>query len=113
MDNRADFTVDSSIFQEAIDALTRLMPRYQTSVSRIRNVTESLLDTSNWKGKARDEFKDTYYIVGHYLDDDTAQISSIKDIIQGFKDIYNALDVDLAKDLHDKVTEAAESVRNL
>lgn len=109
MENRADFTVDSSIFREAIEALTKLMPQYQASVSRIRTATEPLLDTTNWKGKARDEFKDTYRIVDHYLNDDSTQISSIKDIVQGFKDIYDALDVDTAKKLYDVVSDSFTS----
>lgn len=109
MENRSDFTVDSSIFQEAVDALAKLAPQYKESVRRIRVATEALLDTSNWKGKARDEFKDTYRIVDHYLDDDSKQLSSITEIVQGFKDIYDALDVDTAKKLYETVSDAYSS----
>ena len=109
MENRSDFTVDASVFQEAIDGLAQLMPQYQAAISRIRTATGPLLDTKNWKGKSRDEFKDTYYIVEHYLDDDSTQLSSIKDMVQGFKDIYDALDVDTAKKVYDVVSDALTS----
>jgi uncharacterized protein YukE len=89
------------------------MPQYQDSVERIQTATENLLDASNWKGKAHDEFRDTYRIVAHYLDDDTTQISSIADILQGFKDIYDALDVNLASDLYNSVDKAVEAVENI
>ena len=105
MQNRSDFTVDGGVFQDALDAVAKVIPQYQTAVGRIRRVTEPLIDSGTWKGKAHDEFKDTYRIVEHYLDDDTDEISSIGDILQGFKDIYDALDVDTAKKLYDTVTK--------
>ncbi len=109
MENRADFTVDSAVFQEAIDAIEKLTPQYSAAVKRIRTATEQLIDGVNWRGKASEEFKATFRIVDHYLTDDTDQISSIGDILQGFKDIYEALDVDTAKKLYDTVSGAVKS----
>lgn len=106
MENRSDFTVDGSVFQEAVDSIEKLMPQYREAVERIRKVTEPLIDGTNWRGKARDEFKDTFRIVDHYLTDDTDQISSIADALRGFKEIYETLDVDSAKKVYDTVSEA-------
>lgn len=99
--NRSDFTIDKSIFLEAMEAIGKVVSQHVEAVKSIREVSEQLIDSSAWKGKARDEFKDTYRIVEHYLDDDASEISSIGEILQGFQDIYEALDVETAKKLYD------------
>ena len=89
-----------------MEAIKNLNPLYEKVISDIKSVSEELIDTSNWKGDARDEFKDTYRIVEHYLEDDSEKISSISDMLKGFKDIYDAVDGDSAKKLYETVSDA-------
>lgn len=83
MGNRADFTVDSAVFQEATDTIEKLTSQYSEAVKRIRAATEQLIDGVNWRGKAYAELKDTFRIVDHYLTDDSDQISSYRRNIAG------------------------------
>lgn len=105
MSNRGDFTVKLSVITEAIDAISKVQPLYEQAVDNIKAASEPLLDQDNWKGRARQEFKDTYRIVEHYLNDDREEISSIQDILQGFKDIYQAVDTSDAKKIYEAVTK--------
>lgn len=104
MENRADFTVDSQVLAKTLEAMNKLKPQYDESLSEIKTATEDLIDTANWKGKGRDEFKDAYRILEHYLTDDADKISSMSEMLKGFKDIYDAADVESAKKLYDAVT---------
>lgn len=106
MSNKSDFTISTDVITETIDAINNLKPMHSQVIADIRQVSEELIDTSNWKGKARDEFKDTYRIVEHYLEDDSDKISSISDMLKGFKDIYEAVDGDSAKKLYETVSDA-------
>lgn len=119
MSNRSDFTIDSSVLQEAIDALKNVPQKYEDAINEIKKVTEALLEKEKWKGKTRDEFKETYRVVEHYLDDDMQRAGDIGDILAGFLDIYETADVDTAislvdkvgkvKDAHDKAVEAKKN----
>ena len=40
----------------------------------------------------------------HYLEDDTQRISSLVEIVKGFREIYDALDVESAKKIYDALT---------
>ena len=106
----ADEFILISEMEEAVliymEAIKNLNPLYEKVISDIKSVSEELIDTSNWKGDARDEFKDTYRIVEHYLEDDSEKISSISDMLKGFKDIYDAVDGDSAKKLYETVSDA-------
>lgn len=106
MSNKADYTVSTDVIETAMEAIKNLNPLYEKVISDIKSVSEELIDTSNWKGDARDEFKDTYRIVEHYLEDDSEKISSISDMLKGFKDIYDAVDGDSAKKLYKTVSDA-------
>lgn len=106
MSNKADFTVSTEVIATTMDSINKLKPLYSQVISDIKKVSEELIDSSNWKGDARDEFKDTYRIVEHYLEDDSDKISSISDMLKGFKEIYDAVDVDTAKKLYDTVSKA-------
>ena len=102
MSNKADFTVSTDVIVATMDAINKLKPLYSQVIADIKKVSEELIDTSNWKGDARDEFKDTYRIVEHYLEDDS-------DMLKGFKDIYDAVDGDSAKKLYETVSDAVSS----
>lgn len=106
MDNKLDFTVSTDVIAETMEAVNNLKPLYSQVITDIKKASEELIDTSNWKGKARDEFKDTYRIIEHYLEDDEDKISSISDILKGFKEIYDAVDGDAAKKLYETVSDA-------
>ena len=99
MDNKLDFTVSTDVIAETMEAVNNLKPLYSQVITDIKKASEELIDTSNWKGKARDEFKDTYRIIEHYLEDDEDKISSISDILKGFKEIYDAVDGDAVPQL--------------
>lgn len=109
MNNHSDFTISTDVIASTMESIKKLQPLYAQVIRDIKKVSEELIDTSNWKGEARDEFKDTYRIVEHYLEDDSDKISSIADMLQGFKDIYEAVDGDAAKKLAEKVTDAYSS----
>lgn len=109
MNNHSDFTVSTDVIASTMESIKKLQPLYAQVIEDIKRVSEELIDTSNWKGEARDEFKDTYRIVEHYLEDDSNKISSIVDILQGFKDIYDAVDGDSAKKLIETVSDAYSS----
>lgn len=109
MSNKADFTVSTNVIVATMDAINKLKPLYSQVIADIKKVSEELIDTSNWKGDARDEFKDTYRIVEHYLEDDSEKISSISDMLKGFKDIYDAVDGDSAKKLYETVSDAVSN----
>lgn len=108
MDNKSDFLVSETIIKDTVDSINLLIPLYEDSIKSIRTVTTSLLDKSNWKGEARDEFYDTYTIVERYLTDDSKRVSSISEILDSFLKIYKAIDVEglkKIKDTYDKVKE--------
>lgn len=86
------FRIDNTVLQRAIDALFKVPTAYGNAIVHISQVTEELLDSSAWKGKGRDEFQDTYRIVYRYLVDDQDKISSITDMLEGFHQIYEAVD---------------------
>ena len=96
MSNRSDFVISSPSLEKAEEMIRGIVPLFSEQVEIIKKASEELVDTENWKGKARDEFHDTYLIVEHYLHCDKEQMSSILDIITGFKDIYEAVDADSA-----------------
>ena len=106
MSNSADFVVTNSVIDEAAEAVTKLGPMYVQEIAKVKKASEELIDRSNWKGKARDEFKDTYRIVEHYLEDDSDRISSIGEILKGFRDIYEAIDAESMKKLYEEVKKA-------
>lgn len=106
MSNKSDFTVSTDVIADTMEAINNLEPLYSQVIADIKRVSEELIDTSNWKGAARNEFKDTYRIVEHYLEDDSDKISSIYDMLKGFKDIYDAVDGDSAKKLYNTVSDA-------
>ncbi len=108
MTNRPDFTIDAAVLQEAVEALQSIPQKYETAIKAIKEVTNSLIETSNWKGKTRDEFRDTYRIVEHYLDDDQQQMGDIIEILKGFQNIYEAADIDTAKELVDKTGKVVD-----
>ena len=109
MNNHSDFTVSTDVIVSTMESIKKLQPLYAQVIKDIKRVSEELIDTSNWKGEARDEFKDTYRIVEHYLEDDSDKVSSIIDMLQGFKDIYDAVDGDTAKKLVETVSDAYSS----
>ena len=111
MGNRSDFTIDYSVLEEACEAIKSVPEKYQEAIQNIKKVTEPLLDKSNWRGEARDEFKDTYRIVEHYLEDDQRRAGNIIELISGFMDIYDALDIDTAKDLVDNTGKVVDMVK--
>ena len=106
MDNNKDFTIEITSIDEAVDAITSLKPAYDDAIKKIKDASEKLISDTNWKGKARDEFRDTYRIVEHYFEDDSDKLSSMGDIVKGFSDIYKQLDIDSAKKLADMVEKA-------
>lgn len=106
MSNKADFQVSVDVIADTIAQVEKLKPLYDKAIANIKSASEELIDTANWKGKARDEWKDTYRIVEHYLEDDSDKISSISDILSGFKEIYETVDGDSAKKLAEKVGDA-------
>ena len=106
MENKVDFVVSTDSITTAVEAVNKLKPLYTKVISDIKRVSEELIDTSNWKGEARDEFRDTYRIVEHYLEDDSEKISSIVEMLQGFKEIYETVDGDSAKKLYESVSDA-------
>lgn len=99
MANRSDFTIDASVLQQAEDALRDIPQKYGEAIEAIREVSEALLEKSNWKGKTRDEFHDTYRIVERYLEDDQKQLEGIADILSGFRDIYESTDLEAKQTL--------------
>ncbi len=111
MGNRTDFVVDYSVLEEACRAIESVPHKYQEAIQNIKKVTETLLDNSNWKGAARDEFKNTYRIVEHYLEDDQQRVGNIIELINGFMDIYEALDIDTAKDIVEGTAKVIDMVK--
>jgi len=110
MPNLQNFTINDATLQEAITALQAIPQKYSDALAAIKAATEPLLEKENWKGEARDEFKATYRILEHYLEDDQERTSNIVDILIGFRDIYKASDVETAKKLVDKTVKAVKTV---
>lgn len=96
MGNRSDFLISEDTLEEAVEAFKAIPPLYEEQVSRVEKASAELVSTENWKGPARDEFYETYLIVQHELECDSKQISSIVDIVSGFKELYTAADKDSA-----------------
>lgn len=105
MANTDDFVVSSAALAEAQAAMNDIIPLYPEVISKIKTASENLIDKSNWSGAARDEFKATYRIVEHYLTDDSDRISSLSEIIEGFQEIYDTLDIDSAKKVYETITD--------
>lgn len=103
---REDFTVNTCVIETASSSLSRIPTLYSDSIAKIQKITEQLLDKQNWKGKARDEFRDTYRIVERELEDDQEQISSMGEMLKAFQDIYDTIDTDSAKQLREVVSDA-------
>lgn len=101
MDNNKDFTIEITSIDEAVEALNALKPAYDDAIKKIKEASEKLISDTNWKGKAKNEFRDTYRIIEHYFEDDSDKLSSMGDIIKGFSDIYKQMDIDSAKKLAD------------
>jgi len=99
-----EFIVSGYALKEAQEAMQAVIPLYPEAIGNIRTATETLLDRENWIGAARNEFKATFRIVDHYLEDDTQRISSLVEIVKGFREIYDALDVESAKKIYDALT---------
>lgn len=106
MENRSDFLVSTDVIAAAKESLDKLMPLYTETIAKIRSASEELIDKSNWVGEAREEFKATYRIIEHYLEDDSDRVSSIREMLEGFQEIYETLDVDSAKKVYDTVSGA-------
>ena len=101
MSNRQDFTVNTAVLQEAIEALSDLPQKYNSAIAEIKRVSEALLQRKNWKGDTREEFKDTYRIVERYLEDDEQRLTDIVDVLKGFEEIYEDLDTEALKDIYE------------
>ena len=110
MPNKDNFTIDSAALQEAVTALKDIPQKYRDALDAIQKATEPLLEKENWSGNAREEFKDTYRIVEHYLEDDLERTSNIVDIINGFKEIYEAADDETAKKMVESVSNAVNTL---
>ncbi len=105
MENRSDFLVSTDVIAAAKEAIDKLMPLYTEAIAKIRAASEELIDKSNWSGEAREEFKATYRIVDHYLEDDSDKVSSLSEMLEGFREIYDTLDVDSAKKVWNTVSD--------
>ena len=99
MPNKDNFTINDAVLQEAVSALKDIPQKYRDALDAIQKATAPLLEKENWSGEAREEFKATYCIVEHYLEDDLERTSNIVDIINGFKEIYDAVDDETAKEM--------------
>ena len=106
MENRSDFLISTDVIVAAKEAIDKLMPLYTETIAKIRSASEELIDKSNWSGDAREEFKATYRIVEHYLEDDSDRVSSISEMLEGFQEIYETLDIDSAKKVYETVSGA-------
>ena len=104
MENRSDFLISTDVIVAAKESIDKLMPLYSETIEKIRSASEELIDKSNWVGDAREEFKATYRIIEHYLEDDSDRVSSISEMLEGFRKIYETLDVDSAKKVYDTVS---------
>ena len=103
MVDNSDFVVSYDVIAAAKEAIDNLLPKHNNIVTNIKNASEMLIDSENWKGEARDEFKDTYRIVEHCLEFDNDSLSSISEILESFMKIYDELDIDSAGQLVDTV----------
>lgn len=104
MGKEEEFIICEYALMEAEEAMKTILPLYPEAIKNIRDATETLLDRENWIGATREEFQATFRILDHYLEDDTQRISSLVEMIKGFKDIYEALDVESAKKIYAALT---------
>ena len=94
-----DFVIKTEAMKAAEAALVSVYKTFRNAVENIETSSEKLFNRENWRGEARDEFYDTYTIIRHNLKADEQQMSSLSEIILGIKDVYEATDLDTAKQL--------------
>ena len=106
MQSDGQFHIRTEVMETASTALSEVITTFRDAVAKIEEASEKLFDGDNWRGEARNEFYNTYVIIQHNLQIDEQQVSSLAEIIKGIKDVYDATDIDTAKQLISTVGDA-------
>lgn len=96
-----DMVINTEIMKAARDGLYNVAKEFSDGFEQIKAASASLLEGEAWAGKGRNEFRNTYRIVENALLIDTKQLSSLGDIISGFIDVSEEIDLSAYKSFYD------------